>query len=785
MIRDLRINGRRTFLVVLAIGIGLVGAGAVLDSYSILSRELQKNYLATKPAAASVMAENVDESLLAAVRAIPGIAGAEARRKVVGRIMLPGGEWKPAWYFVVPDFDGQGIDTFLSDKGAWPPADGEVLIERVALQVLPAALGDTVIARIPLGGRTKLRFSGTSYAPGLAPAMMERVVYCFVTPRTFAMMGGRGGLDEIKIRVSGDGLDAAFNRKMGYKAAAVATSSGHALAGVQVPVPGRHPHYTQMMTLLYPLEALGFMAFALSAVLAANMISSIMSRQMKEIGIMKALGGSRARIMGIYYGMVALMGAAALAFALPLAALLGTLFARFAAGMLNFRLYDESIPFAVYAAQIAIGMLTPLLVSSLSILKGTRIPAREAFSDYGIDQRGLGRGALDGILERVGGVSRPLLISLRNAFRKKNRMILTMAALALGGAVFITAMNVNSSLGASIESRYNASNYDIQLKLSKAYPADVALAAARAVPGLRRAEAWGGARVRRVGKDGAADLDFAITAPPYDSKMLSSSTLVAGRWLRPDDTSTIVINQRLALAWPDVGVGSRVSLRIGGADSEWTVAGIVREFLVEPGAYANYLYLSKISGQEGLTKNIVLIADDRGKAAEVGEKVEAALVGVGVDVAEFDDLATFIEAVREHLLVLALALAAITLMVVVVGGIGLTSSMSANVLERTREIGVMRAIGARTGTILGIVVSECAIIGGLSWAVAVMVSWPVSAFLTDRFGMMFFESPLTFAVSPLGLIVWIGLSVVFAAMTGFIPALRAAKMPVREAIAYE
>jgi putative ABC transport system permease protein len=76
-------------------------------------------------------------------------------------------------------------------------------------------------------------------------------------------------------------------------------------------------------------------------------------------------------------------------------------------------------------------------------------------------------------------------------------------------------------------------------------------------------------------------------------------------------------------------------------------------------------------------------------------------------------------------------------------------------------------------------------IGTLSWALALVVSWPESAFLTDRFGMLFFEPPLRFAVSPIGSIAWLGLSTVIAAVSSLSSALKASKIAVREALAYE
>ena len=784
VLRDLKINSSRTILAVLAIAIGLIGSGLVMDAYAILSRELAKNYMGTNPAAASIFAEGMGDSALSAAKAVPGVKDAELRRRIVGRIKLPDGEWKPAWFFVVPNFRAIAIDTFSSDSGAWPPAKGEVLIERVALQFFPATVDRKLTAKIPLGGETALSFVGTTYAPGLAPAFMERVVYCYASQETAASMGAPSGYDELKISLADGSMDKARIRSVAEGVADRLREAGFAVSAVQVPEPGQHPHYTQMMTLLYLLGAFGFMALALSAVLAATMISSVMAKQIREIGIMKAIGAGSGRIMLMYFSMVGALGLAALAISLPASIFLGTAFSSFAAGMLNFRIFDPGIPAAYFVVQAGIGILVPIAVSAWPIIRGARVSVREAISDYGIAAT-YGQGPMEAATAHFGGFSRPLLLSLRNAFRRRGRMMLTLGTLAFGGAVFITAMNVGASLDASVVAKFKATAYDLQLKLSRPYPSGPAVEAAAAIPGVKAVEAWSGGRARLVSGGKAADLDFPVIALPPGTKMLASLPLVSGRWLKSDDRADIVINQRLLADWPGARVGSKVTLRIGNREGEWTIVGIVREFIVEPAAYASLEYFASAAGQGGMTTALVIVATDRSKAVAVGEAVEGALRPLGIDVAQSDDLATFLQALREHFMVLAVSLALMTLMVVAVGGMGLASTMSVNVLERRREIGVMRAIGAGGPAILGIVVVEGAFIGALSWALAVLLSWPVSAFLTDRFGMIFFESPLRFTVSPLGFAAWLGLSAAIAALSSLVPALRATGIPVREALAYE
>jgi len=126
-----------------------------------------------------------------------------------------------------------------------------------------------------------------------------------------------------------------------------------------------------------------------------------------------------------------------------------------------------------------------------------------------------------------------------------------------------------------------------------------------------------------------------------------------------------------------------------------------------------------------------------------------------------------------------------SMLVATVGGLGLISSISLNVLERTREIGVMRATGAGTHAILRIVVTEGALIGGVSWLIALGLAWPVSAYLSYNFGLIMFEAPLVSVVSPLGVVLWLGLVVGFAIGASFYPAWNASRLPVREALAYE
>ena len=128
---------------------------------------------------------------------------------------------------------------------------------------------------------------------------------------------------------------------------------------------------------------------------------------------------------------------------------------------------------------------------------------------------------------------------------------------------------------------------------------------------------------------------------------------------------------------------------------------------------------------------------------------------------------------------------AMTALAAIVGSIGLMGTMSINVVERSREIGVMRSIGATSAAILGIFIAEGVMIGVLSWLVAVPLSYPGARIFSDGIGKTLFQMPLDYSYSAGGVILWLVIVVVLSAFASLWPALRATQVSVREALAYE
>jgi putative ABC transport system permease protein len=112
-------------------------------------------------------------------------------------------------------------------------------------------------------------------------------------------------------------------------------------------------------------------------------------------------------------------------------------------------------------------------------------------------------------------------------------------------------------------------------------------------------------------------------------------------------------------------------------------------------------------------------------------------------------------------------------------------TMSINVLEQTREIAVMRAIGAGDGAVIRIVLAQGLLIGALSWVLGAILAAPLSLGLSNIVGIAFLRAPLTYTFSASGCLLWLLIVILLSALASVLPARNASRVSVRDALAYE
>jgi putative ABC transport system permease protein len=576
-------------------------------------------------------------------------------------------------------------------------------------------------------------------------------------------------------------VDREHIRRVAYGIKRLAESRGHVAYQVDVPVPRQHIHAPQMNSFLFAQGAFGFLTLLLSGLLVVNLISAMLVGQIREIGIMKAVGASGRQIGAMYLLLALALGLLACAIAIPVAATIGRAYAQFTADLLNFRVGGVPIPRSAFLIQLIVGALLPVVAAAVPVLRGVRVTVNAALRDVGIADRD-SVAATGRRFAYATGVSRALLLAFRNAFRRRQRALLTALTLAVGGAMYVGALTLRIAVGASVDRLFAPWRYDVMVRINRPIAAVSLEHALSRVPGVARAVAWGSARGGVANADGTIGTAFPIRAVPATTRMVSTRTAV-GRWFRPGEDDAIVVNTRLVADDSSVALGRVVRLIVDGKRGSWRVVGVA-EVSQQPLAFVSPKALARQT-HSTLVNEAVVVAATKADALALAQRMHPALGDLGMDVATTEIVDATRSAVEDHLVMVAGFLGVMSQLIIVIGGLGLGATMSIGVLERTREIGVLRAIGARQTSILGLIQVEGLAIALVSWVVSLPLSVPMSYTLARVFGGIMLPTTPVYWPGLSGLARWMAVVVVVSVTSCLWPAWRAMRVSVRQALAYE
>ena len=807
--RDLRATWPRMVLMVVAIAVSLTVFSAVLYAWGASRRETSRAYLSTEPASATILLDrSIDAEQMAAIaaeaRTRPGVIEATGRTQFTSQIEVNGRlRTNPLQVFAAAPDDPMRMATFEVQQGSWPPSPGEVFIGRDSLSLLDVAVGDTIVVETPSGEPARLSVAGVVYDPSLAPAPQQQTGNGYLSTTSLATPGKPAVLDQLKIQVADPGQATPSRDRDAVVAVAgdvgkwLQREYGLAIREIQVPEPYAHPHQGQADALLLSLLAGGGIALLLSTILVANMLNGLFTQQIPQIGIMKAIGARSGRIGRLYLAMTLLVAGAATLLALPLGILIGRVGASGILGFLGIEADSLAAPWWTYVAVLAAGLGLPPLMALIPLVKTSRTTVRAA-----IDHRGLGSNPTAATrvlarLARIRRLDRGLLMALRNTIRRPARFLLSVGLLASAGMVFVAGMSLSAGTEAIAEEQKEQRNWDVDVQLASPAPVDEVTTMVKRVPDVSRVEGW---TIAKAGVAGPRQIPIsrtypdqghggvAVTAVPAGTTMLPPPKLLEGRWLNPDETGAVVLNQIARNnTVPGLGAGDTVQLSVGGKPTTWRVVGIAQERGGgSGGVYATAEGFAEAMGQPPRVNQLRIATDshDEQTRTAVADAVDETLTGAGVEVQSAASVSRS-EAVTEgHLGPIIMIVLAIAIAMGVVGCIGLASTMSTNILERTREFGVMHAIGARPKAVRRIVIAEGVFLALASLLVAVIPTLGLTAVLGAGLGNLFMDAPLPFRVSILAAGIWTALVILGAVLATEAAATRASRLTVREALAY-
>ena len=410
-------------------------------------------------------------------------------------------------------------------------------------------------------------------------------------------------------------------------------------------------------------------------------------------------------------------------------------------------------------------------------------------SEYGISQVWGGAGVLDRFLNRFQTFTRDTLLALRNPFRKRGRLILSLVTLSFAGAVFMAIVNLRDSLDHALGEMFGFWRYDAWIIVDDQLPVERLVNEAEAVPGVTNAEGWGFTVARYVRPDGSESDNLYLLAPPAGTPLLDPP-VIEGRRLRPGDTNAIIVSPGLLANEPTLHLGGPMNVKIEGIEQTYTIIGVMNMLgnssigyftIMDYSAYARHIH-------EPNRANAVILTLSAESTLEQQAIISA--VEKRFDRADIEVLSNFLvseerEEIDSAFAIVVSLLMIMTVLLATVGGLGLMGTMSLNVMERVREIGVMRAFGASSRIISRIVIIEGLLIGMMSWILAIGLSLPISSYLARTVGLSFMDYPMTATTSLGGILIWAALVIVISVTASLFPALRAARLTVTEVLAYE
>jgi putative ABC transport system permease protein len=780
----------RSLLVIASITIGLFAAGLIVSMSLIINQDMKAGYASVNPAEIEVFASPFDQDLVDSVRHIDGVRQAEGAQILTLRVLNTKGEWQPIELKAVPEIDTMDINRVSVQQGVWPPQDRQVAIDVYRLGEVARGVGGTIQVELPSGKIRELAVAAVTHDQTIgsvgAGGFFLAPVQGYITFATLAWMDSPPLMNRLYVTVQGDPTDRAHLQDVADRVTHAVEAGGYVVVFSQVRPQDDHPNRVYVDAITAVLVVLGFLVLFLSGFLITNTLAALLNQQVNHIGIMKAIGARRGQIIAVYMSLIFVYGLTAFAIALPLSGWAAYALMQNFASAINIDLQGFRIEPSVVWLELGIALVIPQLAGIVPILNGTRISVVEALS--GLSQKKTRETKRDrGSFRKL---SRPMLLSLRNTFRRPGRLFLTLLTLTLGGAIFIATFNVQTSLTNYIERIGHYFLADVTVNLSDSARIAEVEQIIRGVPGVAHVEGWAATAAVLEKSDGTPGESVSLLAPPAASRLVDP-VILEGRWFRPGDEAAIVVNERFRETFPDLKLGDQIRMKIFGQEKTVTVIGFFQMAGKSGGylAYTTYEYLSVVIHQNNRANSFRVVGSQNHMSLDaqnaLGREIETRLKENGYRITDVQAGRSLTATTASGLNILTGFLLMMAVLIAIVGSIGLAGTMSLNVLERTREIGIIRAIGASDRSVMELVMVEGLLIGLMSWIFGLLLAIPVSALMANAIILALFGATADFTFTPIGVFLWGIVVVVLSILASVGPARNATRLTIREVLAYE
>jgi putative ABC transport system permease protein len=695
-----------------------------------------------------------------------------------------------------PDLRHVPLTPFQLISGRYPGA-GEIVMEFGDTGMQRVGLGDMVTLGTA-GGQRRLRVVGFARTPGLNPAVSGKGLGYMSEAGLAALPAFTyvpGPAQRQPLRT--EEIAVVLRAPADYQATVAALTpviTAHGGTVLAVVPPENGVPVAQLRGILSLVRVLVLVAFLLAAILILQAVTTLVTEQTAVIGTMKAIGGTRARIVRGYVTTVLLYSAVATPVGIGLGVFAGNNLAPALARSIPLAPGPFAVPSGVIGLGLGVGFGVPVLAALVPLWIGTKVSVREALAGFGVVNTGVtGPGPLARLVAaRLERVPQSVWLALRGLFRRPWRAALSVLMIAVAAVGFIVVGSLAASVNGSIASVWADFHADVEVYAGDQTSYREVTSVFDRVPDI--------GRIERVGWYGAQTPWGKVAAWGVEpGSRIYEHHVTSGRWFTAGDSGVLLVSDDLARR-SGLRTGSTVSLPGPGGSltRNFTVIGTIHESvddLSQAGALVmpvNELYEMEGASPSHIgdfTNRLLVQARDRSPAAVdqltrgidlAGRNATAGKQGAIAEVFAFHD--EVVRHQRNFLPVYAL-LVAVTLVIAAVGILGLTDALGASVVERRRDIGLLRSLGAPGRRIAAVFWIEGLALSAGAWILASAAGLPLAYLFVQRFSTTVI--PTDFYFAPVTLAVSIGGTLLIATLATVLPARRAARIRAAELLRSE
>ena len=780
-VTDLTRRKARTAFAVLALAIAVASVG-IFALPTLADRAMQREIAASRLADLTVDTAplRLGPAQEAALAGLPNVDAFAARSVYATRVWV-GDRRVKALVIGVPDFGSQTVDVVKITAGG-VPGNGGVLSDvqngrQGRLSVTP---GNRIRVVTANGGTALLKVTGEGRnMSGGQMVVFESAVVLYAPPETVARLSGRTGMTSLEFRLRDPTrADATAAAVRDYLTANTAFTGFADLPNVRPPGdwPGKEV-FNKFSQLLYVVTMLALLC---ALVLIGNTMTTLVGEQTREIGAMKAIGGTRRQIAGIFVRTALLLGAIGSIVGIALGLVLANVLVNFFGSTFFAISGGFGVDLPIVAASLLLGLLGPPLAALPAIRRGVRVPVREALETTGSITAG-GADRVDGLLQRVRFLPRTAQIGVRSVGRRKRRSLATVFQIAFAVATLLAVLALGTSVSNLTHEGWRDHGWAIWLGSSLHPPLDArADALIHATPGVQAAEPI---IVNDVDVQGEPGFVWA-TAP----KTAFNYRLTDGRWYGPSDDrakARVAVVESSIARTTGIHVGDTMTLNTASGRAPFRVIGIASN--VQENGTVVFIPLAtarRLLGAEGGVNGywVQSTSQDHGAIDRLDTRLEDTLTAHGYQVATEVTYVGERDNVAQNR-TLTTTITVLGFLIVAISMVGLISAITMSVLERTREIGILRCIGARGRDIRRIFTAEGLVLALLGWLVGIPLGYLLDHALVWLFGeLVGIEIPFVFPWANVGYAL-LG-TLVLAVLIMLVPVRRAVRFRPGDALRY-